>query len=112
MGPAFFLTWIFLSVMISFMADSRGRNGLAWFMIALLTSPPFAFIVLLVTKNLVDEKKKEQERKEEKEMQIKQIEALAKKSPADELLKLAELKERGIITEQEFNKQKTAILLA
>ena len=108
----FWFSWVLFSIFIGFFADSRGRIGPAWFLISLFTSPLFSFALLLVIKNLVEENKKEQERKEDKEMQMKQLDALVKKSLADELLKLAELKEKGIISDQEFNKFKTSILLS
>lgn len=109
MGFMFWFIWVLLSLFIAFLADSRGRIGGAWFCISFITSPIFALIVLLVIKNVKEEETKDRERKEDREFQVKQIEAITKKASADELLKLAELREKGMITNAEFESFKSKL---
>lgn len=39
--------WFVFSVLIGYGAKARGRDGLNWFLLALVLSPPIAFIALL-----------------------------------------------------------------
>jgi hypothetical protein len=46
------LTWIGFCVVVGFAASARGRDGLLWYVIAALISPPIAGITVLVMQNL------------------------------------------------------------
>ena len=49
----FFIGWIILSFAVGFFAAvRRNRNGLGWFVLALLISPPIAFIFVAICRPL------------------------------------------------------------
>lgn len=127
--------WLLLAVGVGLLADSRGRSGFGFFLLSAVLSPLLGLIVVLVMSNkLEDEKKeqfqkieedrKEQRRKEEHERQVESIRAIASRtdaappsvangasrSVADELAKLAELRDRGVLTDSEFQAQKVTLL--
>lgn len=122
-----FVIWAFLAVLVGWWADSRGRSWGGFSLLSLVASPLLAGIVLLVTKNLAQEqldaaKKREEdaqretERREEHERQLESIKVLSKTpgtgsaSVADELMKLAKLRDSGVLTAEEFATQKAALL--
>ena len=69
-------------------------------------------IIGKTTKKLVSKAKHIKLKKEEaKEKEVNKVETTTKYiSPVDELLKLNELKEKGLLTEEEFNEQKKKLL--
>ena len=50
-----FLIAIILDVLVGALAASRGRNGIGYFLIALLLSPVIGLIIVLCTRNLAKE---------------------------------------------------------
>lgn len=132
MGGEFFFVWFLLAGGVAWLASSRGRSGVGFFLLSAVLSPLLGLIVVLVTKNLVAEEAKEDERrreeaareaqrKKEHELQIEQIRAVttaaaakpgpsAARSVADEIEKLGALKEKGLLTDDEFQAQKASLL--
>lgn len=127
----FLVLWTFLAAIMAAWANSRGRNGAGFFLISFFGSPLLALIILLVTKDLaaesekekqrlLDEAKANEERAREHEKQLESIRALrsepaasahaGRPSAVDELERLAALLEKGLLTEQEFQAQKAAVL--
>jgi hypothetical protein len=112
--------WLILAVVLAIVADSRGRSALGFFLLSVLLSPVIALIVLLVGPNKKTEAAEEQRRREDHERQLESIKALHRggsgigstTSVADELTKLAALREKGLLTDSEFNTQKAALLSA
>lgn len=47
MGPMFFIFWIALAAIVGVFANSRGRNPVAWGLLALIFSPLLTWLVLL-----------------------------------------------------------------
>ncbi|WP_124470767.1 hypothetical protein [Burkholderia ubonensis] len=47
-----FLLWFVFSVAVALLANKRGRSGVAWFVIAVITSPLIAAIFLLVLRDV------------------------------------------------------------
>ncbi len=45
---AFFIFWIFLSILVGTYASSKKRSGVGWFFLSLIISPLIAFIIILV----------------------------------------------------------------
>ena len=117
--------------------SSRGRSWFGFFLLSFLLSPLLGLIVVLVMKNITEEvdrelqarreeASRELDRKREHEKQIESLRALTSASVksnstnqsnvspavsiADELAKLAELRDKGVLTSEEFEKQKRAIL--
>jgi hypothetical protein len=121
-----FLVWLIFAALVGWLAHSRGRSGFGFFLIAALLSPLVGLIAVLVTKNLNEEQQKEQLRREEHERQVESIRAIAGArhdpsaaqahapafagSVADELAKLAALRDQSVITEPEFQAQKARLL--
>ena len=132
-----FLVWFVLSLGVAVLADSRGRSGVGFFLLSAALSPLLGLIVVLVTRNVAAEERaradehkrdvmREHERAREHEAHLASIKAMAPAaaaagpqpvavqggafSVATELEKLASLKERGVLTEDEFGRQKAALL--
>lgn len=135
MEIGFFFIWTLLAAGVSGLASSRGRSGVGFFLLSFLLSPVLGLIVVLVTRNLVEEEAKETarrreeenrefDRKREHEKQLESLRVLSNSqerqsataetrtatSVADELLKLANLREKGVLTIEEFDQQKRALL--
>lgn len=113
----FFLAWIVLAPLVGLFASSRGRSGLGYFLLALLLSPLLAFIVLLVTKDLNQVAQEEAARRAEAEKREHLRHEVHERnfpervsSLADALMKLAKLRDAGVLTDQEFQAQKAALL--
>ena len=131
------VVWGLLSWGVAEMASSRGRSWFGFFLLSFLLSPLLGLIVVLVMKNVTqeverelqarrEEASRELDRKREHEKQIESLRALTSASVksnstnqsnvspavsiADELAKLAELRDKGVLTSDEFEKQKRAIL--
>lgn len=130
------LVWLLLAAGVGLLANSRGRSGFGFFLLSAVLSPLLGLIVVLVMSNKVEDEKREQLRKaeeerkekirkEEHERQVESIRAIASRSDtvapssnpsgevrsvADELAKLAELRDKGVLTDAEFQAQKTSLL--
>jgi uncharacterized membrane protein YhiD involved in acid resistance len=129
--------WGLMSWGVAALAISRGRSGFGFFLLSFFFSPLLALIVVLVMKNLVeefvketekrrDEERREFDRKREHEKQLESLRALtasqASRSTsqavepsatplvADELTKLASLRDKGILSPEEFEQQKRHLL--
>lgn len=130
------LVWLLLAAGVGFLANSRGRNGFGFFLLSAVLSPLLGLIVVLVTANLKEaeekerqkqseDEKKERARREEHEMQLESIKVIANAprvdprrgspseavgSVADEIRKLAQLRADGLLTDAEFQNQKSMLL--
>jgi Short C-terminal domain len=131
--------WLLLSVGVGYLASERGRSGVGWALLSILTSPLLGLIIVLLTRDL----KVEASNREREEMRHReQLAALAgsktgqgtlvpgdgprglrpaapaESSPqprapfmiADELEKLASLLDRGHLTSEEFSEQKSLLI--
>lgn len=110
--------WFLLAVAVAFLADSRGRSGIGFFLLSAVFSPVLGLIVVLVLSDLKKDARRAEEQKQEHERQLESIRAIAggravgqagAASVADELQKLADLREKGVLSESEFQEQKAAI---
>ena len=125
----FLLIWLALGTGVAYLADSRGRSGIGFFLLSIFLSPLLGLIVVLVTEDKNVTAERDRQRRRDHERQLESIRAIAasaqpasKPSPrvvaaptpaasvADELIKLAALRDKGILTEAEFQEQKQAIL--
>jgi hypothetical protein len=133
----FLVIWALLSGGIAALADSRGRSSVGFFLMSFLLSPLLGLIVVLVMSNLSAEEEKavtrrreeesrEKLRAQEHERQLESIKAIALPkqatpvsasvsssfvpSVADEIRKLGQLREEGLLTDDEFQSQKVALL--
>lgn len=133
---AVLLVWVIFAAGIAALADMRGRSAFGYAVLSFFFSPVVALIALLVTPNLVAEAEKAQARKEEEdrreeerrrqhERELESIKAIANSaaahgeakstevptgSIADELEKLATLRDKGVLTDAEFSQLKMELL--
>ena len=136
MELGFVIVWLFLSIGVGALADSRGRSGFGYFLLSFVFSPVLALIVVLVARNLKEQetndewrrreqKNRDEDLKREHEKQLESLRVLAAAqrtnapkatttnmsiSVADELDKLASLRDRGVLTTEEFEAQKSTLL--
>lgn len=54
--------WVGLALAAGHAANTRGRSGSGWFLLALLTSGAIALIIVLAMPNLAEERRREGER--------------------------------------------------
>ena len=47
MGPVFLIAWIGFAFLVGVVADNKGRNGVAWGLLALIFSPLLTILVVL-----------------------------------------------------------------
>ena len=93
---------------------------MVFFCLAALLSPLIGLVVVLVLPNLRAEAARQKERAQEHELQIESIKAIARApsaatatpsgSIADELVKLAALRDSGVLTDAEFATQKARLM--
>ena len=117
--------WLILAVGVGLLADSRGRSGIGFFALSVLLSPLLGLIIVLVGRNPKADEERERLRREEHERQLESIKAiamptvlkdprrgvsLAQVSVADELTKLADLRDRGLLSDAEFQAQKMLLI--
>jgi hypothetical protein len=65
--------WLLLSAVVSAAASSRGRNGIVWFLIAIVISPLIAVLFVLALPNLKHEELLSRLSRREPERQLKNI---------------------------------------
>lgn len=129
----FFIVWLLLALGVGALASSRGRNAFGFFLLSAVMSPLLGLIVVLVMSDLNKEAEKELERRREHERQLEAVRAIAatakgsvtdvgsakpadsngKRQPplvADELQKLVALRDSGVLTDAEFDRQKSVLL--
>lgn len=120
----FLIFWGLLAWGIGAWASSRGRSATVFGLLSFFFSPVLAGLVLLLMsdqKKAEDiEAKRRQERREEHERQLEEIRAL-RESPiakpaansvsiAEELERIAKLRQDGLITEEEFAELKKKLM--
>ena len=133
------IAWLLFSVGVGFLASERGRSWVGWTLLSILTSPLLGVIIVLVIRDLKEEasgREREEMRHREQLAALVGSKAIgvsdrgnddrhwtqpkslgepaaATTTPllvADELEKLASLRDRGLLTEQEFGEQKARLL--
>jgi len=90
------LFWIIMGVVVGIIANSKGKSFFPWFFYGLMIWP-VALTHIIVTKS---------ENREAAAPAAQETQS----DPVDKLAKLAELKEKGVITEEEFQEQKRKLL--
>jgi ABC-type Na+ efflux pump permease subunit len=121
-----FFGWLIFSGVVAYIASSRGRLATDYFLLSVLLSPIIGLIILLAKSNLAEETKKLRLHREEQDRQIEVLEAIKKQESAvgsvrentvastqliaDELEKLANLRDKGLLTNEEFEARKTMLL--
>ena len=129
--------WALLAWGVAALANSRGRSSIGFFLLSFVLSPLLGLIVILIMRNLAEEdvkaasrkldtETKERLRNQEHERQLESIKAIAVpqlqrttqvpttpsiiSSVADEIRKLGQLRAEGLLTDAEFQSQKSLLL--
>jgi hypothetical protein len=110
-----FIVWIWLLISVFgdiFRSDDLGGWGKALWVIFVILMPYLGVFVYLIArgKSMQERAAKEMAAREAMtQSYIKEV-AGSSGSSADELAKLADLRDRGVLTSEEFNSQKAALL--
>ncbi len=104
------LFWFGFSVVVGIAASNRGRSGFGWFLLSLLISPLLSLILVLVMKDLSEVEPPRRER-----IIIRERGPLleipdAEESRVDKLERLARLREKGLLSEGEYEREKRRLL--
>ncbi|WP_313330363.1 SHOCT domain-containing protein [Comamonas sp.] len=128
--------WGLLSWGVASLATSRGRSGWGFFLLSFFMSPLLGLIIVLIMRDLAQENQqyserqreeyyRTKEREREHEKQLESLRAISATQPkaftapstnspsnsiADELSKLATLRDQGVLTAEEFDQQKKTLL--
>jgi Short C-terminal domain/Phospholipase_D-nuclease N-terminal len=112
----FFLFFIWIWLLIAIFADLfRSKDlsgwGKALWAIFVIVIPLFGVLFYLIFRGgSMHERSLEQAQQQEQDFRSYVQEAAGTTSAADQLTKLAELRDRGVITNEEFEAQKAAVL--
>lgn len=74
-----FLLWVILSVLVGMKADMRGRSGIGFALLSIVTSPLLGFIIVLCTVDLAEQARRDGLRRIEDERHLATIRALTQK---------------------------------
>jgi hypothetical protein len=114
----FFLWVIWIWVLIMVFIDifrSQDLSGWAkalWFVFVLLIPLIGVLVYLIARGGKMHEHAAPEAQQQDREFRAYVREAAGPKSPADQLAKLADLRDRGVITAQEFESEKAKVLAA
>jgi hypothetical protein len=108
----FIWIWILISVFVDiFRSHDLGGWGKALWVIFVIVLPFLGvFIYLIARGGKMHERAVQQAAQQEKEFRGYVQDVAAGSDPAEQLTKLADLKDRGVITDEEFAAQKAKIL--
>jgi ABC-type multidrug transport system fused ATPase/permease subunit len=104
--------WILITVFIDIFR-SRDLSGWAktlWFVFVLFFPLIGVLVYLIVRGGSMHERAVRQAQVQEQQFRGYVQEAAGSQSPADQLAKLADLRDRGVITAEEFDREKAKIL--
>ena len=106
--------WILIYVFIDIFRsrDLSGGAKALWFIFVLFIPLIGVLVYLIVRGSSMHERAVQQAQQQDQEFRAYVQDAAASESSADQLAKLADLRDRGVITAQEFEQQKAKILSA
>jgi hypothetical protein len=93
------LLWLVFAIVVGYAASTKGRSGVGWFLLAVLISPLIAVIFLLLAGNAAW-----------KTAAAHGAAIESRQNHAATLSSLADLRDRGVLTEEEFQAKKTDLL--
>jgi Short C-terminal domain/Phospholipase_D-nuclease N-terminal len=104
------LIWIFIDIFRS--RDLSGWGKAAWFLFVLIIPLIGVLVYLIVRGGSMHERAVQQAQQQDAEARsyIQQAAAQSPASTADQLSKLADLRDRGVITAEEFDREKAKVL--
>ena len=104
--------WILITVLIDLFRshDLSGWAKALWFIFILLIPVVGVLVYLIVRGGKMHEHQVRDAQAQDQQFRRYVQEAAGSQSPADELAKLADLRDRGVITAEEFERQKAKVL--
>jgi Mg2+/Co2+ transporter CorB len=104
--------WILITVFIDIFRshDLSGWAKALWFLFVLLIPLIGVLVYLIVRGSSMQERSVRQAQRSEQEFRSYVQDAASSSTPADQLAKLADLRDRGVITAEEFDREKAKIL--
>ena len=104
--------WILITVFIDIFRskDLSGWAKALWFIFVLIIPLIGVLVYLIVRGGSMHERQAREAQQEDKEFRSYVQEAAGSQSSADQLAKLADLRDRGVITAEEFDREKAKIL--
>ena len=106
------LIWVFIDIFRS--RDLSGWAKALWFLFVLFIPVIGVLVYLIVRGDSMSERAAQQARQQDQEFRgyVQEAAADSPASTADQLAKLADLRDRGVITAGEFERQKAKVLAA
>ena len=104
--------WVLIYVFIDIFRsqDLSGVSKALWFIFVLFIPLIGVLVYLIVRGDKMHERAVQQARQQDAAARAYIQEAAGSQTPADQLTKLAELRDRGVITADEFERQKAKVL--
>jgi type VI protein secretion system component VasK len=108
----FIWIWLLITVFVDlFRSEDLSGWGKAAWAIFIIVIPLLGVLIYLIARGgKMQERAMQQAQQQEQQFRSYVQEAAQSSSPTDELAKLADLKERGVLTDAEFQSQKAALL--
>jgi len=102
------LIWVFIDIFRSH--DLSGWAKALWFLFVLFIPLIGVLVYLIVRGGSMHERAQQQARQQDREFRAYVQQAAGSQSTADQLTKLADLRDRGVISAEEFEREKAKIL--
>jgi hypothetical protein len=104
--------WVLITVFIDIFRshDLSGWGKALWFLFVLIIPLIGVLVYLIVRGGKMHERMVQQAQQQDQQFRDYVQDAASSASPADQLSKLADLRDRGVITQEEFDRQKAKIL--
>ena len=106
------LIWVFIDIFRS--QDLSGWAKALWFLFVLFIPLIGVLVYLIVRGGSMHERAAQQAQQQDQEFRsyVQEAAASSPASPADQLAKLADLRDRGVISAEEFDREKDKLLAA
>ncbi len=104
--------WILITIFIDIFRshDLSGWGKALWFLFVLILPLIGVLVYLIVRGGSMHERAVQQAQRQEEQFRSYVQETASSQSPADQLAKLADLRDRGVITAEEFEREKAKVL--
>jgi ABC-type multidrug transport system fused ATPase/permease subunit len=104
--------WILITILIDIFRshDLSGWAKALWFLFVLIIPLVGVLVYLIVRGGSMHERAVQQAQRQDEQFRSYVQETAGSQSSADQLAKLADLRDRGVITAEEFEREKTKIL--
>jgi hypothetical protein len=104
------LIWIFIDIFRSHDLSGWGKAG--WFLFVLFIPLIGVLVYLIARGSSMQERAQQDARNQDQEFRqyVQQAAATAPANTADQLAKLADLRDRGVISAEEFEREKAKVL--